>query len=326
MNVRWFGKIAIANYFSRTGEMESSPPIALSIAAVERETGISKDVLRKWETRYGFPVPLRDSLGERAYPPEQVSRLRLIKRLMDAGMRPSRIVAESEASLNALAQTSRSARPRGHAGNQDDVEAVTLEMLRNQEPAGLRQRLYRELLRQGMDHFVLDTLEPLNHAVGEAWARGDLGVHEEHVYTEAVQWLLRNVIDNLSDVRGAPRILLTTLPEEQHGLGILMVAALLSLRGAYCISLGTQTPLQDIAESARAHRVDIVVLSFSIAYPKRRILPALAEMRERLGEDIEIWAGGAGCAGLNSASAGARLQPDMEQVLAALSEWRSARQ
>ncbi len=306
--------------------MESSSSLALSIAAVERETGLSKDVLRKWETRYGFPVPLRDSFGERAYPPEQVNRLRLIKRLMDAGMRPARIVAESEASLNALAQSSHATRPRTNEGNKDDVEAVTLEMLRNEDPAGLRQRLYRELLRLGIERFVLDTIAPLNHAVGEAWARGELGIHEEHLYTEAVQWLLRNAIDNLSDARATPRILLTTLPEEQHGLGILMVAALLSLRGAYCISLGTQTPVQDIAQAAAAHNVDVVVLSFSIAYPQRRILPALAELRQRLGENIEIWAGGAGSARLHSPPAGTQLHPGMDQALAALGEWRAARQ
>lgn len=304
--------------------MDSSPN--LSIAAVERETGISKDVLRKWETRYGFPVPLRDGLGERAYPPEQVNRLRLIKRLMDAGMRPSRIVAESEASLNALAQSSHAARPHAGKSRQDEVAAITLEMLRNQDPAGLRQRLYRELLRQGVERFVLDTIAPLNHAVGEAWARGDLGIHEEHVYTEAVQWLLRNAIDTLSDAQASPRILLTTLPEEQHGLGILMLAALLSLRGAYCISLGTQTPVQDIAQAAVAHKADVVALSFSIVYPQRRILPALAELSQRLGESIEIWAGGAGCTRLHSPPVRTHLQLGMEKVLEALATWRAARQ
>ena len=37
-----------------------------SIAEVERETGLGKDTLRVWERRYGFPVPQRDRLGERA--------------------------------------------------------------------------------------------------------------------------------------------------------------------------------------------------------------------------------------------------------------------
>jgi len=35
-----------------------------NIAAVERDTGLSKDVLRMWERRYGFPVPNRDANGE----------------------------------------------------------------------------------------------------------------------------------------------------------------------------------------------------------------------------------------------------------------------
>lgn len=181
-------------------------------------------------------------------------------------------------------------------------------------------------MRQGVERFVLDTIAPLNHAVGEAWARGDLGIHEEHVYTEAVQWLLRNAIDTLSDAQASPRILLTTLPEEQHGLGILMLAALLSLRGAYCISLGTQTPVQDIAQAAVAHKADVVALSFSIVYPQRRILPALAELSQRLGESIEIWAGGAGCTRLHSPPVRTHLQLGMEKVLEALATWRAARQ
>ena len=57
-----------------------------NIAAVERDTGLSKDVLRMWERRYGFPVPERDANGERRYPAAQVERLRLIKRLMDQGI------------------------------------------------------------------------------------------------------------------------------------------------------------------------------------------------------------------------------------------------
>lgn len=291
---------------------------ALSISAVERETGLSKDVLRKWESRYGFPAPLRDNMGERAYPLAQVDRLRLIKRLMDAGMRPSRLVAESDENLNALALASHL--HHSHADT-NDVESLSLEDMLNQDPAGLRQRLGRELLRQGIPQFVQDTLSPLNHAVGEAWARGELSVHEEHVYTEAVQWLLRDVIASLSDNQGSPRVLLTTLPEEQHGLGLLMLAALLSLHGAYCISLGTQTPVQEIVNAAHAHKADIVALSFTNAYPQRRILPALAELRQRLPAEKAIWAGGVGCARLHSPPAGTYLLPEIEQSLEALDAW-----
>jgi methanogenic corrinoid protein MtbC1 len=246
----------------------------------------------------------------------------LIKRLMDGGMRPSRLVAEDEASLNALALAAPTA-PRRQG--KVTVETMTLAMLRQEDPSGLRRCMYRELLRQGIEAFVQDTLAPLSHAVGEAWARGEIGIHEEHLYTEAIQGLLRDVIANLSDSRGSPRVLLTTLPEEQHGLGLLMTAALLSLRGAYCISLGTQTPVRDIVQAARAHNADVVALSFSIAYPQRRIPPALAELRQRLDAHSEIWAGGGGCARLQTPPEGIRLVPSMAQTMETLAAWQTDR-
>lgn len=295
---------------------------ALSISAVERETGLSKDVLRKWETRYGFPAPLRDDNGERVYPAEQVSRLRLIKRLMDAGLRPARIVAQDEARLAELAGDL-----HVRAGSTEAVrmEDAALDLLRRHDPDGLRQQLQRLMLRQGVASFVLDTIAPLNHAVGEAWSRGELDVHEEHLYTDSVQWVLRNAIAGVTDRHGRPRVLLTTVAGEPHGLGILMVAALYALEGAYCISLGTQTPVEDIARAAGAHAADVVVLSFSIAYPLRRIPPALEELRQRLGTEVEVWAGGSGAARLSRAPAGTRLLPGLEDALQALAEWSAER-
>ena len=80
----------------------SDGPVRLGIAAVERETGLSKDLLRVWERRYGFPSPSRDAFGERAYPADQVDRLHLLRRLLDAGHRPGRVVPLPAERLRAL--------------------------------------------------------------------------------------------------------------------------------------------------------------------------------------------------------------------------------
>lgn len=76
-----------------TGESEE----LLTITAVARETGLSPDTLRVWERRYGFPKPLRNSSGRRGYPQEQIDRLRQIKRLVDAGFRPGKLVSAAQA-------------------------------------------------------------------------------------------------------------------------------------------------------------------------------------------------------------------------------------
>ena len=74
------------------------------ISAVERETGLSKDTLRMWERRYGFPKPTRDAQGERLYPAEQVARLRTLRRLIHAGHRPGKVVTLTAQALQALVQ------------------------------------------------------------------------------------------------------------------------------------------------------------------------------------------------------------------------------
>src|SRR5262245_39187124 len=79
------------------------PALVLNISAVERETGLSKDVLRMWERRYAFPKPSRDDNGERQYSIAEIAKLRAIKRLMDVGMRPGKIIALSQEDLEAMA-------------------------------------------------------------------------------------------------------------------------------------------------------------------------------------------------------------------------------
>ena len=87
-------------------------PDGLPISVVERETGIPKDLLRMWERRYGFPEPARDAQGDRVYPREQVDKLRAVRRLMDQGFRPGKIIhLEAEE----LARLSEARRPRAAA-------------------------------------------------------------------------------------------------------------------------------------------------------------------------------------------------------------------
>src|SRR5437764_552127 len=82
--------------------MSTDIPTTLTIAAVERETRLSKDVLRAWEKRNGFPQPERDANGERCYPAVQVERLRLMKRLIDQGHRPGSLMRLSAEQLAGL--------------------------------------------------------------------------------------------------------------------------------------------------------------------------------------------------------------------------------
>lgn len=296
-----------------------------NIAAVERDTGLSKDVLRVWERRYGFPTPGRDGNGERLYSPEQVDRLRLIKRLMDLGYRPGKLIATAEEDLLALARQARHTPLETMAEADADALAVLLAAIRDHDAHAYQQAMQQRLARQGLQNFVQDTVAPLVHQVGEAWEDGRFEIFEEHLFTELTQRMLRHAIGALPNAERSPRLLLTSVPEEQHSLGLLMVEALLALEGAACIPLGTQTPLLEIGRAALAYQADIVALSFSSAFPQRQI-PALAQqLRQLLPAEVEVWLGGAGVSRL-APIAGARLLVTLDDALAALAAWRGARQ
>jgi DNA-binding transcriptional MerR regulator/methylmalonyl-CoA mutase cobalamin-binding subunit len=292
----------------------------LNISAVERETGLSKDVLRIWERRYGFPRPRRDENAERQYTADELAKLRAIKRLMDTGLRPGKLIRQSLDELNALAE--KRVHPRRDA-LAPAMERDVLTLLKAHDAAGLHATLANLLVRHGVQRFVVETVAPLNRAVGEAWMRGDLQVFEEHLYTEQLQLALRGTINAFPRSSGSPRILLTTVPGEQHGIGLLMVDALLSPEGAYCISLGTQTPFEDIRRAALAHKVHVVALSFSAAFPPRQVGDAIATLRRQLPPAVALWAGGEVTRRLRKTLSGVQIIAEIADTLSALKNWRA---
>ena len=302
----------------------------LSIADVERETGLGKDTLRAWERRYGFPVPQRDAAGIRGYPRPLVDRLALIRRALQAGQRPGRLLALPPAELDAvLADVAAAPVPRGaaRAGAQAPVLDVGdgLRALRGGGAQALRHWLTLGLARAGLASFVVDGVAPLTVAVGEAWLDGRIAVYEEHLYSEALQAVLRSALVPFQtglEARG-PRLLLTTVPGEAHGLGLLMAEALMTLQACRCLSLGPQTPIDDIVAAAAVHRIDVVALSFAESLPVAQALPALSDLRERLPAAVEIWAGGASPALRGLRVPGIRVMSRLAEIDDAVADWRA---
>ena len=294
--------------------------LVLNISAVERETGLSKDVLRMWERRYGFPKPGRDDNGERQYTPVDIGKLRAMKRLLDVGLRPGKIIGLSLDELNAMADARQ---PVRRDQLEPALERDVLAMLQSHDATALQHALANLMMRQGLQKFVLESITPLNRAVGDAWMRGELQVFEEHLYTEQLHVALRAAINAFPRQTGMPRVLLTTFPSEQHGLGLLMVEAMMVPEGAQCISLGPQTPLEDIRRAAVAHKVHIVALSFSSAFPLRQAIDGLATLRRQLPPQVTLWAGGEMTRRVRKTMPGVVLIPDLASIINALRSWRS---
>lgn len=262
-----------------------------SISRVERETGISKDVLRMWERRYGFPMPSRVSSGERNYSAEDLARLLLIKRLMDLGHRPGRLMSLSNDELVQMLSVPVGIQQGRFQSHVDELMALLL----SNQPIALSKYLDYWLLRYGLEAFVIELLPSWLMQIGYAWQTGRLDIHHEHLLTDQLQSKLRLSLDRLPEASPtAPKVLLTTLPEEQHGLALLMVENLCRLEGVQVINLGIQTPVETIVQAAQEHRVQVVSLSISEAADAAWVQQALLSLRQTLPTSIALWLGGEG--------------------------------
>ena len=200
--------------------------------------------------------------------------------------------------------------------------AEALHLLKAHQVTDLRRLLTHALLQRGLQRFVVEVVAPLNERIGNAWIEGSIQIFQEHLYAEQIQQLLRQAVGSLTQSDQGPRILLTTLPGEQHKLGLLMAEACLAVEGAQCISLGVETPALDIAQAARAHQVDIVGLSFSAAMPVNAARSGLADLRQRLDRKVALWAGGSLWSQARKTMPGVTTLPSLTMMADALNDWR----
>ena len=316
-------------------QFEKNPlPTGWAIAEVERDTGIGKDTLRVWERRYGFPQPLRDSLGERLYPLDQVHKLRLIKRLMDTGHRPGKIVAQSVEQLQDLlnsmslvkgAEDCASSPPEPSAL---DANAPWLRWLAEDRSDLIKQALRQHIIKQGLGSTVEDLVAPLCVYVGEAWLRGELSVYQEHLFSATLQQVLREAIASVeasSPTLGQhPRVLLATTPGEYHSLGLLMAECYLALESCARFELGSSTPVVEILQAIEHMKIDVLALSFSAYASRNDVISSLQQLIDGVPAGVEIWAGGSATA-LQSRSVpeGITVISRARDVAAHVNDWRT---
>ena len=236
---------------------------------------------------------------------------------MERGYRPGKIIGQSIEHLRALGSDSSN-------GSSDPEDlGIFLTLIRSHQLQELRSQLSWTMARRGLQNFVLETVAPLNVAVGNAWMGGRIAVFEEHLYSELIQNVLRNAITSIPQQGRTPRVLLTSLPQEQHSIGLLMAEAMLAVEGASCIPLGTQTPLVDIVTAARVHHADIVALSFSSSYPEVKASEGLRQLRLALPVATCVWAGGTGAMRVRKPIDGVESVVSFEQMVDLVKQWRA---
>jgi MerR family transcriptional regulator, light-induced transcriptional regulator len=261
-----------------------------SIRVASRLTGVSSDTLRMWERRYGFPKPVRNESHVRMYTDADIERLVLISRALKAGYRSGEVIHRGSDELRALLVSS--ARTEVEKDRRTPSVESLLSLLVQDDPEGLQGELRRSVALLGPKQFLIDVAAPLVEQVGVAWAAGRIAVRHEHLASEVLSSKLRLLLSAYHDRSSSPVVLLATLSDEQHGLGLDMVALYLALEGATPRLLGVNTPAEQIAEAALALSADVVGVSISEASDLALTELHLRRVLSSLPSRIEVWVGG----------------------------------
>jgi MerR family transcriptional regulator, light-induced transcriptional regulator len=251
----------------------------LRIGELSRRSGVSPELLRAWERRYGLLRPARSPGGLRLYTDADLERVRAMQQHLAAG------VAAAEAAALATQPREATSVSPAPAEMQRDLDAA----LTGFDEAGAQATLDSLLAATTLDWVLSEIVIPYLHDLGERWERGEVSVAQEHFASNVLRGRLLGLSRGWSRGIG-PRVLLACAPGEQHDLGLIAFGLALRGRGWRIGYLGADTPVESVANAAEAYGPLFVVISAVSAEPFRA---NLVELR-KLADDERLCLGGAG--------------------------------
>lgn len=287
------------------GERDMNPGIRFPIGVVARRTGLSKDVLRVWESRYGVVQPARSDSRRRLYTEEDVERLGLLKAATSVGWSISEVADRSIEELRELATPAKPVTPAARLGTPwpggtvapSDVVEECLLAIEEMSGGRLETALSRGMVELSGPVFLEAVVAVLLQEIGRLWRMGRLDPGQEHLASVAVRAQLAHMISAMQPGDGSPRIVLSTMAGEDHELGAMLAAATAAAAGWRATFIGANLPAADIAAAVR--RMEAAALGLSIVGSNGTSAAAdvgeqLTTLRKELGNGVRIFVGGAG--------------------------------
>ncbi|HST15729.1 MAG TPA: B12-binding domain-containing protein [Gaiellaceae bacterium] len=279
----------------------------LRIGALSKRVGVSPELLRAWERRYGLLQPIRSPGGFRLYSGADEARVQTMQRHLEAGL------SAAEASRLAVAEADRSPAEPGPGRARLTELAAELEaaLARFDEP-GAHAALDRLFSAFRLQTVLRDVVLPYLAALGRRWESGEATVAQEHFASNLLRGRLLGLARGWADGAG-PRAVLACAPGELHDLPLISFGLALAARGWSITYLGPDTPIATIRETVTGRERPLVVIS---AVTADRLLAVQGELTE-LAVDLRVALAGAGATKELASATGAAMVLDEDPVSAA---------
>lgn len=293
---------------------------------VIQRTGLSADVVRAWEKRYGVVEPSRSEGGQRLYSDEDVERLALLRRATAGGRNIGLIAGLPVAELERLIAEDEA----GRAGAADAPAARQAEVARYLDAAvravtalddaGLEALLRRAVLQLSATAAIDEVMLPLLREVGDRWHEGRITPAHEHMASAIIRRVLTWMSESAVVQPGAPVAVVATPAFQRHELAAKLVATTARHEGWDVLFLGADLPAESIATAARQAGASLVALSLLFPTEETSVEAEVLDLRRRLPAEVTVIVGGPAAAAHSArfAAAGVRHLPDLAQFRVAL--------
>jgi MerR family transcriptional regulator, light-induced transcriptional regulator len=262
------------------------------IGRVTKLTGLSIDVVRVWERRYGAVQPARSGGGTRLYSDADIRRLRRLRQAVDGGHSISQAAKLSESELDELIAD---AQPSIEAA--DPYRAVRerfIEAIRTMDVVSADQELARAATLFPARELVKKIVAPILDDLGERWAHKELGIAHEHLASGLLRSMLGSLFRLYPPSGNADTMVLATPAGERHEFGVLLAALLAAANGWRVVYLGADVPAIEIANAVRLTNARVLALSLATVPPG--IDEELAAVSRLVPFSTRVWIGGADAA------------------------------
>jgi methanogenic corrinoid protein MtbC1 len=301
------------------------------IQVVSRRLGLTVDVLRVWEKRYGLVTPARSTGGHRLYSDADIEKLRLIREAMAGGRRVGGLAELSTEQLTTLVNEDRrealttvaiATEQQAH-GSFESYVANCLQAVRALDGALLMACFDRAVITFPPAEFIDNIATQLMHRIGDLWQEGRLTPGHEHLASSVLRNKLAEITAALQPDSGANNIVVATPAGQQHEIGAFLVAASAQLEGWRVTYLGPDLPATDIARAAEQTNAAAVALSITVANSGYDFAEELRLLRRFLPKHVVILVGGQAAAAYRNdlEAIGASFTADLPQVRKALREF-----
>lgn len=270
------------------------------IKVVARRTGLSADLIRAWERRYGAVYPQRSDTRRRLYTDADVEKLRLLRRATEAGRRIGDVAQLPLAALTDLVGADESAEaqapqptpPREPKSSAQEHLQACLSAVQRMDTAGLESSLVNAAVSLGTPVMLDEVIHPLLETIGEQCRQGAIRISNEHFASAVIRSYLGPLVTSANMTGIGPGMIITTPAGQWHELGALMAAVTAASAGWHTVYLGPNMPAEEIAFAAAENEAAVVAVSVA-CFTDERTLPAeLRKLRRYLSQHVQLWVGG----------------------------------